>query len=97
MELSENVPDADTLAIMVDEQIGEIVKSAPEEALRSDDTPAGDGSLLPLEAAILSIDHDIRTALRVVGEIKRQAEAFETFARSLSTDMQEIKAILKRR
>jgi hypothetical protein len=48
----------------------------------------------PLEAAVLSMSRDLETLLRFAGELKRQGEALETFARALTSDVKAVKAAI---
>ncbi len=84
---------ADTLDMQTDRQIGELAASASGVASPTADTSAGD--MTPLEAATLDLSRDLRNLLRLAGELKRQGEAMESFARALAADMERMKAAVR--
>lgn len=84
---------ADTLSQVLDRQIGELAASASGEVSPSADTCAGD--MTPLEAATLDMSRDLRNLFRLAGELKRQGEAMQSFARLLAADMERMKAAVR--
>ena len=90
--MKKNARTVSTSASALDGQIGALVRLEPEAGLPTDATGAGDMS--PLEAAVLAMSHDLETLLRFAGELKRQGEALETFARALTSDMKAVKAAI---
>ena len=94
MAKKRNAAPATTTAAMLDREIGAIAASESALAGPPAATPAPD--LTPLEAAVLSLDHDLTTVLRHCQAIRDQVSAFETFARAVSVDIQQIKAGFRR-
>jgi hypothetical protein len=82
---------ADTLGLMVDQQIGELVASGSATESPMADTSAHGGNLTQLEAAMLAMDQDIVNGLRLLAECKHKIDNFETFMRALSLDIKDIK------
>jgi hypothetical protein len=50
----------------------------------------------PLEAAVLVLGLDLRNLLRFAGELKRQGETLESFARLQPADMESVKTAIRR-
>jgi hypothetical protein len=91
--MSDPAPPADTLNDILDRQIGELVASASEAARPAAATPAPD--MTPLEAAVLSMSHDLVETLRLARQLQEQSRMIETVARALSADMEAVKAAIR--
>ena len=85
---------ATTTAAMLDAEIGAIAASESAPAGPPAATPAAD--LTPLEAAVLSLNHDLNTVLRHCEQIRDAVSAFETFARAVSMDLRDIRAAIRK-
>lgn len=87
---------ADSLNCQIDRQIKELAQGENVEASLTPNTSAPGGNLSQTESAILSLDHDLMMLLLMVGNIKHQVEMFETFIRSMSSEMTKLKNSLKK-
>lgn len=86
---------AKSLGTQVDQQIKALVAQENAEALLMGGISAHDGSLSPIEAAILALDHDTQSMLRLLQQIKNQTLLFETFQRSMAVEILKIKQQLR--
>lgn len=77
-----------TSAAEIDKQIKEIVTSESEEALLMDSTSA---ELTQAQMALLSISQDLANALRALAEVREKVSLFETFCRSLQSQVQNLR------
>jgi hypothetical protein len=91
MGKEKNAGAADPIGLMIDRAIGALARSANATDAPAADISADFGPLTPLEAAILSLDHDLRAVLRMTEAIKLQTETFETFARAMQETLKQIR------
>lgn len=92
MAKKRNAGIVSTTAAMIDREIGERVDSESVLAEPPAATPAP--GLTPLEAAVLSLNHDLNTILDHCKTILVAVSAFETFARAVSVDIRDIETAL---
>ena len=91
--MTEPAPPAATLNDMLDQQIAELVASESGAARPADAISAPDMS--PLEAAVLSMSHDLSETLRLALQLQEQGRALEPLARALTADMAEVRAAIR--
>jgi hypothetical protein len=91
--MKKNAPPANTLSAILDRQIAELVASELETASPPAATSAD--AMSPLEAAVLSMSHDLAETLRFARSLQEQGRMLETVARALAADMAEVKRAIR--
>lgn len=87
--MKKNAPPAATSASALDREIAERVRSEPETGPPTAGTGAGD--MTPVEAALLDTSRDLKSLLRMAGELIAQGRAVESYARLMLADVERLK------